>query len=164
MDASPPRIDVGQLPQGRFLAHGELQVWPHGRLMCFEASGPFNVEMVAAMSRAVGLLLRRWQPPTPYVSVTWWHGSLMASPEVLEAYRDLLRRGRQAMPAELGCLWCVGPDITDASLMKPLWQQVHADCGYRLEFLDSDATLLARADDLLRAHGVAEGLEAVRHA
>lgn len=164
MDASPPRIDVGQLPQGRFLAHGELQVWQHGRLMCFEASGPFNVEMVGAMSRAVGLLLQRWRPPRPYVSVTWWHGSLLASPEVLAAYRDLLKRGRRVLPAELGCLWCVGPDIADGPLMKPLWQQVHDDCGYRLEFLDSDAAMLARADELLRAHGVAGGLEAASHA
>lgn len=157
MDASPSRINVGQLPQGRFLAHGELQVWHHGRLLCYEAAGPFNVEMVGAMSRAVGRLLRTWRPPEPYVVVTWWHGSLLASPDVLEAYHGLLRQGRQVMPAELACLWQVGPDMEDALFMKPLWQQVHDDCGYRLEFCDTDAAMLARARELLQAAGVAEG-------
>lgn len=156
MDASPARINVGQLPQGRFMAHGELQVWHHGRLLCYEAGGPFNVEMVGVMSRAVGRLLQQWQPPVPYVSVTWWHGSLMASPEVLEAYHDLLRLGRQVMPAELACLWQVGPDIEDGALMKPLWKQVHDHCGYRLEFCDTDADMLRRAHALLREAGVPE--------
>lgn len=156
MDASPYRINVGQLPQGRFMAHGELQVWHHGRLMCYEAGGPFNVEMVGAMSRAVGQLLQRWQPPDPYVVVTWWHGSLLASPDVLEAYHDLLRMGRRVMPAELASLWLVGPDIEDASFMKPLWKQVHDNCGYRLEFCETDAEMLARANELLRAAGAAD--------
>lgn len=156
MDASPARINVGQLPQGRFMAHGELQVWHHGRLLCYEASGPFNVEMVGVMSRAVGRLLQGWQPTAPYVCVTWWHGSLMASPEVLEVYHDLLRLGRQVMPAELACLWQVGPEIEDAAIMKPLWKQVHDHCGYRLEYCDTDADMLRRAHSLLREAGVAE--------
>ena len=101
MDARPARINVGQLPQGRFMAHGELQVWHHGRLLCYEAGGPFNVEMVDVMSRAVGRLLQSWQPTAPYVCVTWWHGSLLASPEVLEVYHDLLRLGRQGQAGQV---------------------------------------------------------------
>lgn len=139
------------------MAHGDLQVWHHGRLLCLEAGGPFNVEMVDVMSRAVGQLLQAWRPPQRYVSVTWWHGSLLASPDVLVAYRALLRRGRQVMPAELGNLWLVGPEIEDALFMKPRWQEVHEDCGYRLEFCDTDAGMLARASELLRAAGVPDG-------
>ncbi|MBL8279569.1 MAG: hypothetical protein JNL93_23080 [Pelomonas sp.] len=163
MDASPSRINAGQLRQGRFLAHGELQVWHHGRLLCYEAAGPFNVEMVDVMSRAVGQLLTTWAPPVPYVSITWWHGSLLASPEVLEAYHGLLRQGRRVMPAELACLWQVGPDIEDAMFMKPLWQQVHEACGYRLEFCETDAEMLARADALLREAGVIQGVLPAAH-
>ena len=158
MDACTSRINVGQLPQGRFMAHGELQVWRHGRLMCYEAGGPFNVEMVSAMSQAVGRLLQGGPPPQPYVGVTWWYGSLMASPAVLDAYRGLLRLGRQVMPAELASLWLVGPDIEDGDIMKPLWQEVHRACGYRLEYCDTDAAMLARAAELLREAGVTEGL------
>lgn len=154
MDERSTRINVGQLPQGRFLAHGELQVWHHARLLCYEAGGPFNVEMVGAMSRAVGRLLREWQPTEPYVAVTWWHGSLLASPDVLEAYHDLLRLGRQVMAPELACLWQIGPEIEDAAFMKPLWKQVHDACGYRLEFCDTDAAMLRRASELLRQAGI----------
>lgn len=154
MDERPTRINVGQLPQGRFMAHGELQVWHHARLLCYEAGGPFNVEMVGAMSRAVGRLLQQWQPSEPYVVVTWWHGSLLASPEVLEAYHGLLRLGRQVMAPELACLWQVGPEIEDAAFMKPLWKQVHDACGYRLEFCESDGEMLRRASELLRQAGV----------
>lgn len=156
MDACTPRINVGQLPQGRFMAHGELQVWHHGRMLCYEAGGPFNVEMVGVMSRAVGQLLQTWRPPEPYVVVTWWHGSLMASPEVLDAYRELLRRGRHVMPAELASLWLIDPSIEDATIMKPRWLQVHESCGYRLEFCDTEARMLARAGELLRSAGVAD--------
>lgn len=163
MDACTPRINVGQLPQGRFLAHGELQVWHHGRLLCYEAGGPFNVEMVQAMSKAVGRVLKTWRPPVPYVTVTWWHGSLMASPAVLEAYHDLLRLGRQVMPAEVASLWMVGPEIEDGAIMKPRWLEVHEHCGYRLEFCDTDAAMLARAAELLRAAGAADGLPPSTH-
>lgn len=157
MDACNLRINVGQLPQGRFMAHGELQVWHHGRLLCYEAGGPFNTEMVDVMSRAVGQLLQTWRPTAPYVVLTWWRSSLLASPDVLSAYRDLLRLGRRTMPAELASLWLVGPEIEDAAIMKPRWQQVHQDCGYRLEFCNTDAQMLARAAELLREAGVAGG-------
>lgn len=156
MDACTSRINVGQLPQGRFMAHGELQVWHHGRLLCYEAGGPFNVEMVSAMSRAVGRVLQSWRPPVPYVTVTWWHGSLMASPEVLAAYHGLLRLGRQVMPAEVASLWMVGPEIDDAPFMKPRWLEVHEACGYRLEFCDTDAAMLARARELLQGAGAVD--------
>jgi hypothetical protein len=155
MDSETPRIDVAQLSQGRFLAHGELQVWHRERLLCYAAAGPFNVEMVSVMSRAVGRLLLTWQPPAVYVAVAWWHGSLLASPEVLAAYGQLLRRGRDVMPAEQASLWLVGPDVEGASIMKPRWQALHAACGYRLEFCDTEAGMLARAQDILTAAGVA---------
>ncbi|MFG6469203.1 hypothetical protein [Roseateles sp. BYS87W] len=151
MQARTPRIHVGQLPHGRFMPHGELQVWPQAGQLCYAAAGPFNVEMVTAMSRAVGRLLQDWRPTPPYLTLTWWHGSLLASPEVLQAYRGLLRLGRQVMPAELASLWLVGPEIDDAAFMKPRWLEVHEDCGYRLEFCSTEAEMLQRAEALLHA-------------
>ncbi len=48
--------------------------------------------------------------------------------------------------------------------MKPLWQQVHEDGGYRLEYCDTEAQMLARAAELLRAAGVTRALPADPHA
>ncbi len=68
------------------------------------------------------------------------------------------------MPAEQASLWLVGPDIEDAAIMKPLWQQVHEDGGYRLEYCDTEAQMLARAAELLRAAGVTRALPPDPHA
>jgi hypothetical protein len=68
------------------------------------------------------------------------------------------------MPAEQASLWLVGPGIEDAAIMKPLWQQVHEDGGYRLEYCDTEAQMLARAAELLRAAGVTRALPADPHA
>jgi len=149
MNAMSPRIDTARLAQGRFPAHGELQVWHRGPLLCYQAAGPFNVEMVGAMSRAIGQLLQGWQPPARYVTLTWWQHSLLASPEVLAAYGELLSLGRRIMPAELSNVWLVGPEIEDASIMKPRWQALYEEAGYRLEFCETEAAMLARAEQLL---------------
>jgi len=140
-----PRIDVSQLPQGRFAPHGDLQVWHQGPLLCLAAAGPFNAEMVGAFWRSVGLLLQTWTPPPAYVALAWWQRSLMASPDTFSAYADLLRRGAAVLPPERANFWLVGADVEDAALMKPRWTALYASAGRRLEFCATEAEMLARA-------------------
>lgn len=149
MDASPPRIDTARLAQGQFPAHGELQVWRRGPVLCFAAAGPFNVEMVDMLSRAIGRLLQAWRPQPGYLTLTWWRRSLLASPEVLRAYGELLHHSHRLLPPERTNLWCAGPEIEDAALMQPLWQALYDEGGYPLEFCASEAAMLARAEQLL---------------
>ena len=149
MNASPSRIDTARLARGPFAVHGELQVWRRGPLLCFSAAGPFNVEMVGAMSRAIGQLLQTWRPLPGYLTLTWWRHSLLASPEVLKAYGELMQLSHRLLPPECANLWCAGPEIEDAALMKPLWQALYNDSGYPLEFFDTEAAMLARAEQLL---------------
>ncbi len=72
--------------------------------------------------------------------------------------RGLLRQGRQAMPAELAGLWLLGRNH------EALWPQAHADCGYRLKYCNTEAQMLARVAELLRAAGVTRALPADPHA
>lgn len=152
------RIDASTLSRGGFMPHGELHVRHQGRLIVYEARGPFNVEMVHAMTRAVGRMLQAWRPPALYLEVSLWQGSLLGSPAVLEAFGDALRVSDAVMPRPQGTLWLVPPEIDDGALMKPLWQRVYEGYGRHIEFFSTEAALLARADEVLRQSGVPEGL------
>lgn len=151
MDSPLPRIDTTLVDQGPFQAHGRLEVWLEADLLCYRAAGPFNVEMVEVLGRA----LQRLDPlpPARYASLVWWQHSMLASPDTLAAYEALLKR-RQHRPdlsPPVASLWLAGPDVEGARLMRPRWAAVYAAAGWPLEFCDTDAQMRTRARALLSA-------------
>lgn len=153
MDSTLTRIDTAQVDQGLFLAHGRLEVWPQGGLLCYRAAGPFNLEMVGVLSRTLRRL--EWARPPCHVAVTWWERSMLASPETLAAYEQLLRDSNehQDFPAPLSSLWLAGPEVEGHRLMRPRWEALYRAVGRPLEFCHSEAQMLARARELLAAAG-----------
>ena len=80
--------DAGsQFPPGQFPPHGQSIVRLEGSLLFYEHTGPFNAEFFKGLA-ALRLRLREsGKLPNPYAAIVKFHGSVLMTPEALEAYR-----------------------------------------------------------------------------
>ena len=79
-----------------FPPHGRIEVHPHGRVVYFEATGPFNAEAVAVMRKAYTPIMASMAAGGPFGHVSTFRGSMLATPEAFEAFATLLEDWRQS--------------------------------------------------------------------
>ena len=108
-----------------FSPHGNIEVWPEGSVIRYNVAGPFNTEAIQAFARAVGSLLREWQPEGAFVSLSHWQGSMMATPDAMASYGTLLKLARPAFPRELINIWFVPIDLEGRAIMQQSWQRLY---------------------------------------
>lgn len=137
-------LDTSSFADSRFAPHGRVQVALRDDLIIYDVVGPFNIEAIHAFGNTLGELLSNWQPSGPFASLTFWHGSLMATHDALAGYKQLLQAGRKIYPKEVINVWCVPPDIEGRRIMQPLWQTLYDEAGYPLEIVADAETAQAR--------------------
>lgn len=111
---------------GLFKPHGRVQMWVEGPVVYMVAQGPFNQEFVRALAQAREQLFRDSPPPSPHVSVVQVKASIMASPEMLTVYADLVARLKH-LP--LGIAWVVAPDVEGRDFILPMFERIHQRLG-----------------------------------
>jgi hypothetical protein len=127
-----------------FSPHGNIEVWPEGSVIRYNVAGPFNEEAIQAFGRTVGALLREWQPQGAFVSLSYWQGSMMATPDAMESYEALLKYARHNFPRELINIWFVPRDLEGRSIMQQSWQRLYDGAGFPLEIFHSEDEALER--------------------
>ncbi|MDT8989437.1 hypothetical protein RQP54_01015 [Curvibacter sp. APW13] len=137
--------------RSRFAPHGEVLITPDGELIRFDVHGPFNAEALQALGYAMAQLLMSWKPKGPFATVSYWHKSMLASPDALQAYRGVLRQGRGMLPREVVNVWYVPPSVEGRALMEMHWRQLYVECDYPLEIFDTEAAALACVQERLHA-------------
>lgn len=124
--------------KGRFAPHGAIQVWPEGSVIRYDVTGPFNIEGIKAFAHTIASLLDNWQPDGPHGSISFWHESMMASPDALAAYAHVLRSGRERYPKEVINVWFVPREIEGRLIMQSRWQNIYHENGYSLEIVHDE--------------------------
>ena len=81
--------EVKALP---FTAHGKVDIWAEGDLHLYEATGPFNKELVDGLALAQASFLQHLQPVTPWVSICIVKSSALSTPEGVQRYGELIRQ------------------------------------------------------------------------
>jgi len=111
-----------------FRPHGNWRFWAEGDVIYSVACGPFNVEFVQALAAALKDI---WasnaftRKPGHLVQI---ERSIMASPEMLAAYRTVHERlppGRGAAAVA----FVVAPEVEGREFMLPLFQKIYDDLG-----------------------------------
>ena len=109
---------------GPFAPHGSMQIHQLGAVFQAQATGPFNVEFMKAYGRMWGSLLKSYTGGGRLVFVSYWHTSMLASPEALQAYDQILQLGVRNIPEGSVHIWHVPEDIEGRSMMLPRWREV----------------------------------------
>ncbi len=117
--------EVKALP---FTAHGKVDIWAEGDLHLYEATGPFNKELVDGLALAQASFLQHLQPVTPWVSICIVKSSALSTPEGVQRYGELIRQAPERFtPAATA--FVIGPDIEGGRLMAPRFARIFEEAG-----------------------------------
>lgn len=117
--------EVNALP---FTAHGKVDIWAEDDLHLYEATGPFNKELVDGLALAQAGFLQQLQPAAPWVSICIVRSSALSTPEGMQRYGELIRQA----PAHLtpvATAFVIGPDIEGGRLMAPRFTRIFEEAG-----------------------------------
>jgi hypothetical protein len=123
---SPKRLLASEHQAGPFPAHGDATVAVQGRVMRFVASGPWNVEFVNALWRAMVKAAAQLPPDGRYVDLIEIRHSALMTPEALAALHQAIdtavARGFNAQATAL----VLAPDVEGRALMLPKLQRIYS--------------------------------------
>lgn len=112
--------------KGQFAPHGEFTLRSDGEILCYEATGPFNLESMQALRITRIKAYERWQPTRKFAAVVHWHNSALMSPEAFHAYRDGYIQFIQDTQAEAVVAWAADADVEGMYLMVQKFAEVFA--------------------------------------
>jgi len=116
---------VGKLP---FAPHGQVDIWAEGDLHLYEATGPFNKELVDSLALAQSHFLQALQPAAPWVSICIVRTSALSTPDGLQRYADLIRQTPpRYMPAATA--FVIGPGVEGGQLMASRSARIFEEAG-----------------------------------
>lgn len=136
----------------RFTPHGKLTAHVAGRVLYFESTGPFNVEMIDAVVRAYRPLLQQLADGGPYGHISVFHRSMLATPDTLHAFNELLAEWRRSGLAPVANAYVAADEVEGRNIMMPVFAKVFAGFGPFRDFRHIDEAE-AWVTDALRSAG-----------
>ena len=127
----PHKRNIASYAEGSFQPHGQIELWPEGSLVLIEAEGPFNLEAALALRRAYAELLASMPQGRPFVIAGRFSNSLLASPDALDAFRDMLAMASSHGMAPWAVGYAVAPEVVGRELMLPVLERLYAAQGRR---------------------------------
>lgn len=109
---------------GRFAPHGEFTLHSEGRVLCYDAVGPFNLEGIEALRTTRIKTYEKWQSNGTFTAIVHWHHSALMSPEAFDAYREgYLQFMRDRQPSAV-VAWVAAPGVEGMGLMLKKFEDV----------------------------------------
>jgi len=136
MKSDPERLvrSTDRFQAGAFRPHGKLDMWleggdAEGVIIYSVAEGPFNAEFLKAYVLARADLMAKSGRPHLRAHILQMKRSMMASPDMLEAYRRLLSGAAASHLVAQHTAWVVGPEVEGRDFMLPLFEQLYREFG-----------------------------------
>ncbi len=125
----PLKSSTTQVKATQFRPHGRVDIWMDGQLQHYEATGPFNKELVDCLAIAQLNSLQTLQPTGPWVSICTIVESALATPDGLARYAELMRTPKPAELTPVATAFVIGPEVEGGTIMAPLFAKIYADIG-----------------------------------
>ena len=109
-----------------FRPHGSVHMWMEGDFVYYEASGPFNVELVDSLAVAQMDILRTTHYQGPWASICTILNSAMAPPEALARYDRLMRKEKPPGKTPVATAFVLSPEVEGAKLMLPKFAAIYS--------------------------------------
>ena len=138
-DAGSPIRNIENYAQGSFRPHGRIEFWTEGSVLRIVAEGPFNREAVQAVGLAMRDLFAGMPVVGRFADILDMRGSLLASPDALEAFGDFLQAMSAAQTAPEAVAWVVAQEVEGRDLMLPIYGQLYARHGRQFAAFESMA-------------------------
>lgn len=122
----PPVGSTTQVPGARFRPHGRVDMWMEDDVLQYEATGPFNVEVVDCLAITQRDYLLSLTIEGPWASIGILRNSAMMTPEGLQRYTELMQSAKPEHLEPVATAFVLGPEIEGGRIMRPHFERIYA--------------------------------------
>lgn len=142
-----PHHTTDEFAVGDFKPHGLVEMWLEGNILRYDAVGPFNRELVRAISQAQHEIMLAAKARGACVEIVTIHESALVTPDGLAELALILQDVNQQGLAPLAVAYVMTADVEGANLMAPLFRKRYQDQGRVFQIFDrmEDARVWAQA-------------------
>jgi len=156
----PPKRSTSQVKTSQFTPHGVVDLWMDGQLMHYEATGPFNTELVDCLAIAQRDYLLATRPQGAWVSVCTVVGNAMSSPDGIARYAEIMAAPKPDNMIPVATAFVIAPDVEGGRIMAPLFTKIYADIGRPFQIFESMAAAQVWAAAMLKQAGTGKSAPA----
>jgi hypothetical protein len=146
---TPPKSSTKLVKTAQFTPHGVVDIWMDDQLMHYEATGPFNVELVDCLAIAQRDYLLASRPEGAWVSVCTVLRSAMASPESIARYAAVMAAPKPDNMVPCATAFVIAPEVEGGAIMTPHFAKIYDDIGRPFAVFESLAAAQGWADSWL---------------
>ena len=150
---SAPKRSTREVKTSRFTPHGVVDIWMEGRLMHYEATGPFNTELVDCLAIAQRDYLLATRPQGAWVSMCTVVDNAMSSPDGVARYAEIMAASKPDNMIPVATAFVIAPEVEGGTIMAPLFTKIYADIGRPFQIFETmaaaqewAAAMLSQAD------------------
>ncbi len=132
-------VDRSSPAQSGFAPHGTYKSRFERALVCNDATGPFNEELLQAFATRSEPFYAEVAARGPYVLMTTFHASMMMSPETIAMIRVVVQRLCRRGEAMVACAHVTTQDVEGRELMCDVYAGIYGPAGIPYRMFDDEA-------------------------
>lgn len=121
----PPVGSTTQVAGARFRPHGRVDMWMEDDVLQYEATGPFNAEVVDCLAITQRDYLLSLVIDGPWASIGILRNSAMMTPDGIQRYSELMQSPKPAHLEPVATAFVVGPEIEGGKIMTPHFERIY---------------------------------------
>ena len=150
MPTKPPaKISTAQVENTRFAQHGLVEIWMEGDVMYYEATGPFNAELVDSLAIAQRDFLLSAKPSGLWVSICTVLVSAMTSPEGIARYAAIMAAPKPDNMVPIATAFVLSPEVEGGAILAPHYARIYKDINRTFQIFRTLPEAQAWAQELL---------------
>lgn len=127
------KYNTTSLAHGKFRVHGHVEAQPDGNILRQQAWGPFNDELVIALSALQDQLLPQMVAHGRWGDLVIFHGSALAPRSAFEAFSAYMQqRAKNGMAAHVTAL-VMPPEVEGGEIMAAMFGTLYQQMGMVLQ-------------------------------
>jgi len=123
--------------ESRFIPHGFIKLWPDGKVVHFDLTGPFNLEFTKSVTTLVDQLYAEVADQGPFAEIIFFRNSMLMPLEAISPIRETFRVWKALGCAPLATAWVIEPKVEGTFVMLPKFERIFAEAGRAFSHFDS---------------------------
>ena len=137
------------VPIKKFQPHGCIDIWMEGDLLYYEATGPFNTELVDALAVAQADILKNITATRPWASISCVKQCVLMSPDAMTRYAEIMRIPKPEGKTPVATAFVIGPEVEGRDIVAPHFVKIYADIERPMQIFETLEDAKRWAQDMI---------------
>jgi hypothetical protein len=142
---------TSEVAAGPFRPHGHIDVWLEDDMVYYEATGPFNVELINALAATQKNFFETLTPPQAWASIGVLLGSVMMGLDALARYKEVLAAPKPAAYIPRATAFVIGPDVEGGFIIAPHFRRIFCELQRPMQIFPTASEAVEWVHDVMKA-------------